>query len=729
MDYSVFDNDLAARFAEVRPDPQPTGEWEDYDKEVSQQIGAGPDQTTAGFAWNFANVYGLNLQSLVQSGDYAKARAYRDQLRESIEANRDNLLDLARNADNQTPMGQPGPGQITLELAKRAKDVLMYGFDNAEVTLPDGTKSTVGAVLADGSPVLAGQTQDLEQAGFGSNVAGLLMQGDDMQRQVMKTLTNPIMQPQGRSTRAGQVPNRLQIVNLANDVANNWDRLSETFGDGLVNFVDYVSSSHASSGNASATLRTLTELAEALNANGEYSGKDLAARVINGYNDMLAAAYRGDEAYDEQGRVHQAQISDNQRRTFDAVVLPAIQTALRQGVTPDFRDPRFRQAVKEVADTISFVSASGADLFTEARDKGFDLNGDFGRYIVSAISGAPAASGNIVETTRRLRQSLDQYVMGGRDTTPVPVQMSGQSKDYISSIEKSNGSKSSCPEADGMALSAKQYIMRSLLPFMAGGHRVDDAFNYVLSDDTRRERFLAGLADQLAPSFHGDGAGQLARLVAEQVVQAVLGGRGLSIEEAVANIAMDGKVASDMPAVSKAANAWYHGNVSNAVITAEYREQLKAHLREQGLTPSQILRVLSNISSLSSVAQAHGADPVAPYTSAMRTGRMKIPVYDDKGNLVDVQTVIRNFDKTPFEYRDPATGKVIKIEAGLYSQDIGSWALIQKSLAEQEEELKRIREQERRMKEYKDKADIRQQKAQENAQFRHDLAGDGGVDL
>lgn len=726
MDYSAFDDDLAARFAEVRPDPQPAGAWEDYDQELSQQIGAGPDQTVAGLAWNFNNVYGLNLQSLVQSGDYAKARAYRDQLRESIEANRDNLLELTRNTDRRTQPGQPGPGQITLELANRAKNVLMYGFDSAEVTLPDGTKSTVGAVLADGSPVLANQTQDLERAGFGSNVAGLLMEGDDMQRRVMQNLTNPIMRPQPNSTQTNQVPNQRQLVDLANDVANNWDRLSETFGDGLVNFVDYVISSHARTGNASATMRTLAEFAEALNADGKYSGKDLAARVINGYNDLLSAAFRGDEIRDAQGRVHQMQISDNQRRTFDAVVLPAIKTALGQGVTPDFRDPRFRQAIREVTDTMAFISSSGADLFTEARDKGFDLNGDFGRYIANSISGAPMESGNIIETTRRLRRSLDQYVMGGRDMSALPVQMSGQSRDYVSSIEKSNGGKSSCPEADGMALSAKQYIMRELLPFMAGGHRVDDAFNYVMSDDARRQRFVRGLADQLAPSFHGEGAGELSTMVAEQVIQSVIAGRGMSIEEAVANIAMNGKAP---PAVAKAANAWYHGNVSNVGLTGELREQLKQHLKEQGLTPSQVLRVMSNLSSLSSVAQANGGNPLAPLQSALRVGRMRIPVYDDKGNLVDIQTGLRNFSKTPFEYRDPYSGKVIEVEPGAFDQDPGSWFMIQSMLAEQEKELKRIHEQQRRMQEFKDKSDYRQQITQENQKYRHDLAGEGGVDL
>lgn len=737
-----FDDDLASRYAETLETlvGQDTGtDWADYDQAASHEIAAGPEQTVAGLAWNFDSVYGTNLQSLVQSGDYARAAKYREDMRNSIEANRDALLGITRALDVRRGSDGSGPGQVTLELAKRAKSLLMYDFDNAAVRMSDGSQATVGQVLGPGSPYLAQRQEDIVSQGFGDNVAEMYLRGSAEQRRVMKNLVDPIVSVRTRTgTAPAVVPNRWQLVNLANDVANNWDRLTSAFGDGLVNFVDYVRSSHEGAGNASAAMRTLTELAESMSAGGAPGGKSLAARVVNGYNDLRLYAFQGDG-----NRAVPAAITPGQAMLFDAAVVPAVGEALRRGVPFDFRSPSLRSAMRSVADTVAYVSGAGADLLTESRDKGYDLNGDLADYLANAIEGRPPRSGNIVETVGRIRRTLDQTLVGGERPEALVGERTGRSRDYVDSVDRSNSMKSECPEADGMALSAKQYILRALLPHLANGKRVDDAFRDAVADRSRAGSFVGGLADQLAPSFHGRGAGEAARTVAGALVDAVMNGRATSVKEVVKNLSLDEEFRGRSPEGHRSVAAWYNGNVANAEATAELRQALTGHLAAMGYKDFQIRRIVSNVASKSSTAQSLGSDPLGPYRAALGVGRVRIPVYDEKGSLVDVQTQIRPLDKVSFDFYNQGSSKPVRIAPGTYSGDPMAWELVQGQLEQDEKRLEALRKEARRlamqkqMADYrkdisKELADYRQEDAREMADYREQLRArreSDGVDL
>lgn len=699
----MFQNDLASRYGDAKPPVTrtPGGTWQEHEREIAAQITNNPDDSVASFVWNFDGAYVSNLTNMLRGGRMAEAKKYYDDMCRVIENNRGDIQAI-------TQLGDVG-GPTSKQLAERASRVFQYGFNDLEVKLPDGTAATVGQMLADGSNFLETRSRDLVDRGFSEAASQMYLSGDDLQRRTMSGLMNPFVDAMksGRKAVPGVVPNHGQLVELADDVAANWDVIAGTFGDGTQDFVNYIRDTHQTSGGASATMRALTELA--MNSKSGLSGKDLVRDVKRQYDDLLSSAMGGDDAKGMEAKP----MSDSKRREFDAVLIPSIRETLNRVGTADLSDPRFKTAVRKTADALAAASAAGIDIFSDARKQGRDVNADFASYVADCATGMNPSASNLVTGFMNLRDALDVGITGGRDPQLVMADLTGDSQDYIRNADRANRTKSLCPAADGMALEAKNYLLRAIVPHMVGGHRADDALSYIFSDENRRSDFMSGLTDRISNFMHGKGRDQAAAILANAMVGAVSEGRRVNVQEVVENLINDpGMAGTD---VHDTLSTWYHGNVANAVATAQMRQDLVNHYRSLGYTDLQTRMLASKAGQRSSAALAAGQDPSRPFRAAMNMGIALVPKYNSAGELEDIVEVPGNMNKVGFKYGGQ------DIMAGTYASDPDTWAAVQKVLANDKKRLDQIRMSmirgEQSLERSKEMADYRQKLKEESDGF------------
>ena len=677
----VFENDIASRYSEARAPVPPKQTWQEREAAVIKEIGASPDETVASFVWNFDRSYQNNLTSLIRARKFAEAKSYYDGMCKAIESNRDEIGTLSQVGDIGGPTSR--------ELAKRAMSVFQYDFDKTEVEMTDGTKTTVGDVLRDGSPYLADKTRELYGYGFSGRTSDMYMNGSDVQKRVLGGIVDPFVQvaQHGKNmTGAAVVPNHQQMTELANDVSTNWDVLEQTFGeDGVGTLVDFVRTSHETSGNASATLRALTEFA-ANYQDGSMSGSDLARRTVTGYKDLLSSTMGG-EIDAKTGR--HPEISDNQRRMFDAIALPAVKELCSRVGKFDLSDPRLKRAMLEVADMNAYLSASGVDVMRDARGNGRNINEDFAAYVADSVTETNPAPGNIVSSLRNLRSFLDNAVLGGRDSMLVAAQLSGHSGDYIKSVDKANGRRSSSPALDAMALDVKQHLVRELAPYLSGGYRADDALAYIRDDYDRRSKFMSGLAGRILGYFHGEGREQAASIMADALVNSVAAGRSISLQDIAENMLNDPSFPDDDP-TRKTLAAWYNGNVASLDLFGPHLAEIENHLKSQKISEGRARAMVARAAERMANAVNAGRSPATVKDAITSIGRMYVPDFDEKGNLIAINSVPANLNKTGFRV-PTASGKVIDVPAGYRLENPDDWEQIQASLEAMKPEVDRMR--------------------------------------
>lgn len=676
----AFDNDPASRYAERRPSA--TGEgWRAREANIASQITGDPGDSVASMVWNFDRVYTSALTGLVKARKYGEAKAYRDKMVAAVEANRDDIHRISM-------VGDVG-GETSKELARRAQSVFEYGFDSAKVDMPDGSSATIGDILSEGSPYLQAKSNDLANMGFGSGVAQLYFNGDDRQRRVLSRVVDPLVaQAPGRDGTPGalRVPNRAQLTRLGNDLVSNWDRFSAAFGDGLFRVVDDIATSHATAGNMSEVLRTLTLAAE---ASGMRPGDDLADHVTRGYRNLLNATCVGDR----QKNGLPPAVSDNDRGMFDAAFVPAVRAMVERTGGFSFDSPALAQALREVKDLDAYLGAAGADLMSEARDNSCDINRMFGEYCADAATGVRSQSSNVVAALRTMRQELNANLTGGRSPALVKAELTGRDEDYVENVDRSNATKSLNPVADGMADSAKKYLVRTLLPRIAGGRRADDAIDDILADDDAREAFVGGLAATLSDSLHGRGRERAAAKLAEAIVAGVRTGRPVNVEDFMAGLAVDPGFAAKDPDAAEVAKMWYNGTVASEALFGTSRARLIEHFRASGFTDAKARAIASRVISRMAKDKELGGNPLATERSALNTGRALIPIVDEKGNPVldeygvpRIESHVGRLDQASFSY----DGEVIAPNA--YNDDPVMWDNMQKLLEEHKGAFDRRRE-------------------------------------
>ena len=677
----VFENDIASRYSEARQPSDQAGGWREREATVMREIRASPDDTVASFVWNFDNIYTRQLTSLIKARKFSEARKYRDDMYKAIDVNGEKIAAIGVAGD----IG----GESSQELARRANDVNDHKFDGVEVEMSDGSKVTVSEALDNNEAYISDKIGELNNHGFSSRTAQMYLTGSDAQKRTLGRIIDPFVQTATRGkTMLGPsvVPNHQQLADLADDVSTNWDVLQGTFDeDGTQEIVDFVRTSHATSGNASATMRALTEFA-ANYQDGSMSGSDLARRAITGYKDLLASTMGGDV---DKRTGATAPLTDNQRRTFDAIAIPAVKELCARVGKFDLGDPRLKRAMLEVADMNAWASAAGIDVFRDARSDGRDINSDFASYVADAVTETNPSGGNIVSAMRNLRTFLDQTVTGARDAQFTALRMSGRSSDYLRSVDKANGTRSSASTLDAMALAVKQHIAREVAPYMAGGQRSDDALTYILDDGDRRSGFMSRLTGHLMDYFHGEGREQVASVMADAMVRSIREGRKMSFQELAENMLSDPSFPADDPARRTLA-AWYSGNVAALDLYGPHLADIENHLRGQNVNEFRARAIVSKAAERMARCLDDGKNPAVVKDAVTSIGRMYIPKYDAKGNLVSIESTPANLNRTGFKMV-MSDGTVGEIPAGYRLVNPEDWEQIQAQLERMKPEVDRMR--------------------------------------
>lgn len=612
MANDIFNGDVTSRYSEQMEPGRYS--WRQAESDLTRDVFEKPGESVAGLAWNFEQTHVDKVANLLANGDFAAAKEDYDKLRESIRLNWDGLSTMAQ-------MQGDGYGPMSNQIGAKARAILGGAFNQREVVLSDGSKTTIGRALADNSPFLAGKSEELSSFGFGTNATDLYLKND----KVIKSVMDPLL----RSSHSGvPVANRLQLIELAEDYANNKERVDGVFGDGAQRFMDYIRDTHQTSGCAAHTFRTLLDFAEDYSGKTGVAGKQLASDVVGGYNDLVASTFQGDPQIGRDGVRRPAEITDDQRRMFDATLLPALKMTL-EGLddrTPvDLRDPRLKRSLLDVMDVVAYSKAQGSDILSDCRNAGYDVNAALGGFVRNALLDMEQPSDNIVEGVRRLRSDMLGRITGGRSPQRVDAQLSGRAEDYMKGVERRTGVRSLCPEADGMADTIHGYLLRELTPAMAKGQLYPDAAR------ANPAKMVDGLARKLSRSFYGPGRGLAAQAVAQAALfgatapngdvlsQGFMNGGQVNVEELIATLAFSPGSDANDPMIASL-RSWYSGNVAMDLQFGKRRAKLRDSLLSDGIPDAQARMIVSSASSLAAQNLSRGIDPSFVFDNAESQG-------------------------------------------------------------------------------------------------------------
>lgn len=612
MANDIFNGDVTSRYSEQMEPGRYS--WRQAESDLSRDVFERPGETVAGLMWNFNQTHVDPIANFLAQGDFAAAKQNYDKA----------LEDIRLNWEGGSKLGQmqgDGYGTVTNELASRTNAVLRADFNQRKVKLPDGTETTIGYALSDNSPFLSSKSSELSDFGFGANATDLYLKND----KVIKSVMDPLL----RSSHSGvPVANRLQLIELAEDYANNKERVDGAFGDGAQRFMDYIRDTHQTSGCAAHTFRTLLDFAEDYSGKTGVTGKQLASDVVGGYNDLVASTFQGDPQVGRDGVRRPAEITDDQRRMFDATLLPALKMTL-EGLddrTPvDLRDPRLKRSLLDVMDVVAYSKAQGSDILSDCRNAGYDVNAALGGFVRNALLDMEQPSDNIVEGVRRLRSDMLGRITGGRSPQRIDAQLSGRAEDYMKGVDRRTGARSLCPEADGMADTIHGYLLRELTPAMAKGQLYPDA---AMADPAK---LVDGLARKLSRSFYGPGRELAAQAVAQAALfgatapngdvlsQGFMNGGQVNVEELIATLAFSPGSDANDPTIASL-RSWYSGNVAMDLQFGERRAKLRDSLLSDGIPDAQARMIVSSASSLAAQNLSRGIDPSFVFDNAESQG-------------------------------------------------------------------------------------------------------------
>lgn len=574
--------------------------------------------TVSGFAWNGQTTLVQDMKASIARGDVAAAKAVYDEITSTVDANADTLSDF-------TNMAGQNMGPVADKMAERSAYFLFGQYNHEKVVSPDGTETTIGQMLSNPAQFAADRSAELKRAGFNDSAAQLFMDNDPAASTIMDQIV--------RSKTA--VPNLSSIRDFANVYANNYERVRDLFGEGTEQIVRDIVDQHRLSGSAVDTFDTIVDYATAYKEQSGKTGHALARDVFGGYKNLLAASFKGVEKFDSHGVAMPLQVTENQQRQFSAAFGPAVRETLKRlgpGVSFDLSDPRFRTAFVETQDCLAYVSAAAGDLFAESRRAGYDINGAFGKYIADAVTGAPPSPNNIVTAIRSLRDDLSNRLTGGHNLQRTAAELTGRSTDYITSMKQTTGFTSECPAADTIANDAHQYIVRTLLPYMAQGVQ----WGMALSKPAVQQKLVQGLAQRVGRSFFGSARPEAARAVAAAIVGNFATGNDVSVEDLIANLAYDPAAGGLSESARRTLRAWHRGNIASPLQFGAEKRQLMDRLLADGYNEATANTVISRVSEMAEHERRNGRNPKATWDTANAAGMYWEPEYqiDAKGNVV-----------------------------------------------------------------------------------------------
>lgn len=609
-----------------------------------EDISEGPDKTVASWVWNF-NQLETRMMALANRGRFAEAQAMYRQINDIIDENFDEILDLTR-AGTSGPLGE--------QLAERASHIANGDFGNTPVNFM-GQQMPLSSVVQDGGELAASRARDeFESIGLSGHAADMLFSGSDRQRAVMKSLVYPLLGGQ-------DVPDKLQRVDLAESLVDNWDDYELVFGEGLPYIVDRIQSAHTGSGGAADTMKTLTEYARTVGAARGLEGRALAKDVMSAYNGLVTQAFASDadpQGGPSKGSV-QSRISPSRRMAFDAALASAVKALSARGVSADLKAPAFANALNEVLDAQAYASNYGVDLIGLGHAAGKSTTDAFGEYIADSVTLAPGARNraNPIDAFRGLRNMLDQTIVGGNDFAQQVFNLTGSAENYLNSTSRANSGYSSSPGADAMASSIKSYLIRAMAPGIVAGKSAAEAFDMAQAGSPHAHTdFILGLSDVMSQYFTGPSRKEVSDYLAARAFDRLRSGQRMSVQDLVYDAAYGLQIdENNLPTAIRSLRDWYNGNVAAAERFAQPAAMLLAHYKDDENMPDVTARALvSKALTDASVAERRGLNPNLVFQARNNVGTIYRPdprYLDATGNPVRV---------------DPLTGKPAEGGSGIY---------------------------------------------------------------
>lgn len=586
----------------------PEAQTEDLERRtriLRAELRANPVESVPAWVLDFPRQE-MILQSLVNRGKFAEARDFYGKLRQTVDDNYDELINL-------TTVGNLGvDGARVAELSKR---LVNDEYLDTPVRMADGSATTMGALVRDGGQIAIQAARDeFDALGLPEGTAELLFNGSGQQRAVLKSLTQPLLSGQ-------TIADRMQRVDYIDMVVNNWQALEETFGDGAAYMIQRMQDLHAGSGGAAAVLGTLLSVADQVKAARGLEGRELVREVCGAYTDMQATLFRKEDGTARS----MTEVPAMERMLLDSVLSSTVQELGRRGVDVNLRDPGFMSAVADAMDMQAYAMGTGLDLVGVGRAAGQPLPRAMAAYVADSLTLDPDTrdQNNAVARLRSLRQRLDSSVLGGFDFSATAFQATGSAEDYLSSVARSVGGFSSSPGADALADGARRFLFRTIASKLPGRTLED-----VLSDGLNDGSLVQGMAAQVfQPYLAGDGAIEAAARLAETVVANFVAGKPFRVQDAMFDLAYEPATTWDSAAVRETAANWYSGNVSEALRFAQPSQDLIAHYQVDEQLPAQKAAALaSRVRTQAAAAERRGLDPERVYEDALAQGSMY--VYD-----------------------------------------------------------------------------------------------------
>lgn len=621
---SSFNGDYASRyslkkggFSFVNAVPPPPGSNGSPQKEANlrDDISEGPENSVASWVWNFDQLE-TRLKALAGRGKFAEAQDVYRQINEVIDENFDGILALTR-AGFSGPLGE--------QIAARAARIVNGSFAEEPVQFL-GQQLPLSAVLMDGGEMAAERARDeFESIGLSGKAADMLFTGTDRQRAVMRSLVTPLLGGQA-------VPDRLQRVDLAESVVDNWDDYESVFGEGLPYVVDRIQAAHTGAGGAADTLKTLTSYARSVGASRGIEGRALAKDVMGAYSGLMTQAFARDadpRGGPSKGTV-QVEESPTRRMMFDAALASAVRAMDARGVSADLKSPAFAKALTEVLDAQAYASNFGIDLIGLGHDTGRSAADAFGEYVADSVTLSPEARNraNPIAAFQGLRNMMNQMITGGNDFAQQVFNVTGSAENYLNSVDRSNSGYSSSPGADAMAASIKGYLMKAMAPGIMAGMSPGDALNMASTGTPHaRTDFILGLSDTISSYFTGPDRKQAGDYLAARAMETVESGNKLSVQDLIYDVAFGSDVDEDnLPSSVRALRDWYNGNVTSAVRFAQPATALLAHYREdEGLPDLTARSLVAKTLAQASTVERRGLNADRLFQARMNVGTIYRP--------------------------------------------------------------------------------------------------------
>lgn len=559
------------------------------------------------------------------------------------------------------------PGGKTSKLIatyqERASRALSHEYNQQQITLPDGTSTTIGQYFQN-----PGQfTRSFNRKGHASEVYDAYMNGEDP---LLTRMLAPCMDPAFNNA-AGKAPNvdHLQNTNGALAIYNHRDLLKETFGVGADFFTDRLHSDLSSIGGYDKAIPALCKYASGKAARTDLSGSSLAASVMDDFHTMFTRL--AESAAPTQGG-KPAELSPDSRSLLAATTVKAIEMMSNSGQSFDVSDPLKTSAMVTCMSARARAKAAGyGDIFD-----GADSSSLFADHVAKA--GTYEQNQSLIaqwagsDGTPGLELKLLSLCTGGADFL-TEKQSNSTSVARWGSVRASASGVSSAPALDTLASRMMHDLgYKYFLPQMKQNKSAEEIRQSIATDIPMTEEILAHLSNTIVDFGVTDPGAQ--QFIASMALGAVTQGTPVNLESAL-HSAITRK--SNLPTSTvQALRQFYMATVAAPKQFREERGEAKSWLMSPigyGLTETAAETLLAStdteVAGMISQGAALGVqvDPTQHYRSIFNSGY----VYKTDENTKLITPVWTNsMDQEILAAHPELTGTTPTIRRSLYSAEL-----------------------------------------------------------